>query len=52
MNCWFCNAKLDPPDPVLTATVFHFWARCCPDCKEKYGEKDEAGKVITKQEKH
>lgn len=50
MDCWLCNAKLVAPEPFLTATIFHFWARCCTACKEKYGEKDERGRLIQKSE--
>ncbi|MEK6744270.1 MAG: hypothetical protein AABZ15_11690 [Nitrospirota bacterium] len=51
MNCHICNATINPPEPRLTATTFHFWARCCPACQQKYGERDADGKIITKLEK-
>lgn len=41
MNCWFCNATIT--DTRLLATTLHFWARCCPGCRDKYGEKDDLG---------
>lgn len=53
MNCWLCNAPL-PEDhrTHLVATVYHFWAKCCPACRKKYGALDENGKLTLKEDKH
>lgn len=50
MFCWKCNATIDIGAPLI-ATTFHFWARLCPACRDKYGERDENGNIITKLEK-
>lgn len=44
MFCWFCSATTT--DTRLLATIFHFWARTCSGCAEKYGEKDADGKLV------
>lgn len=48
MNCNLCPETLPEEFMRPVATTFHFWMYLCPRCTEKYGLRDDAGKLIYK----